>query len=87
MAIIKPVEHQEPAADGGTPPRKARGPGRRLHGAVAHKLGLAILSGEYAPGDTLSGEVAFAEELQVSRSAYREAVQVLTAKGLVESRP
>ncbi|WP_293880984.1 FadR/GntR family transcriptional regulator [Sphingomonas sp.] len=67
-------------------PRKARGTGRRLNGAVAHKLGLAILSGEYAPGDTLSGEVAFAEELEVSRSAYREAVQVLMAKGLVESR-
>ncbi|RJF92963.1 FadR/GntR family transcriptional regulator [Sphingomonas cavernae] len=68
-------------------PAKTRGPGRRLHGAVAHKLGTAILSGEYAPGDTLSGEVAFAEELEISRSAYREAVQVLTAKGLVESRP
>ncbi|MDN4633914.1 FadR/GntR family transcriptional regulator [Sphingomonas sp. PsM26] len=64
-----------------------RGPGRRLRGAVVHKLGLAILSGKFAPGDTLSGEVAFAEELDVSRSAYREAVQVLTAKGLVESRP
>ena len=44
------------------------------------------MSGEYAPGDKLSGEVAFAEELNVSPSAYREAVQVLTAKGLVESR-
>ncbi len=64
-----------------------RGPGRRLHGAIAHKLGTAIVSGTYAPGDTLSGEVAFAEELEVSRSAYREAIQVLTAKGLVESRP
>lgn len=64
-----------------------RGPGRRLHGAIAHKLGVAIVSGEYMPGDTLSGEVAFSEELNVSRSAYREAVQVLTAKGLVESRP
>ena len=64
-----------------------RGPGRRLHGAVAHKLGTAILSGKYAPGDTLSGEVGFAEELEISRSTYREAVQVLTAKGLVESRP
>ncbi|CAH0352184.1 MAG: FadR/GntR family transcriptional regulator [Pseudomonadota bacterium] len=64
-----------------------RGPGRRLHGSLVHKLGLAILSGQYAPGDILSGEVAFAEELEVSRSAYREAVQVLTAKGLVESRP
>ena len=68
------------------PTRKPRGTGRRLNGAVAHKLGLAILAGEYAPGDTLSGEIAFAEELEVSRSAYREAVQVLTAKGLVESR-
>lgn len=66
--------------------RPAKGTGRRLHGAIAHKLGVAILSGEYAPGDKLSGEVAFAEELNVSRSAYREAVQVLTAKGLVESR-
>jgi DNA-binding FadR family transcriptional regulator len=35
----------------------------------------------------LSGEIANAEALDVSRSAYREAVQVLTAKGLVESRP
>lgn len=64
-----------------------RGPGRRLHGAIAHKLGTDILAGKYAPGDVLSGEVAFAEELKVSRSAYREAIQVLTAKGLVASRP
>jgi DNA-binding FadR family transcriptional regulator len=35
----------------------------------------------------LTGEVENAEALDVSRSAYREAVQVLTAKGLVESRP
>lgn len=68
-------------------PRTRRGTGRRLHGAIAHKLGTAILSGEYVPGDTLSGEIAFAEALDVSRSAYREAVQVLSAKGLVESRP
>ncbi|MBB5685977.1 FadR/GntR family transcriptional regulator [Sphingobium boeckii] len=66
---------------------KPRGTGRRLRGAIAHKIGTAILSGHYAPGQTLSGEIAFAEELDVSRSAYREAMQVLTAKGLVESRP
>ncbi|UAK26074.1 FadR/GntR family transcriptional regulator [Sphingomonas nostoxanthinifaciens] len=69
------------------PPARRRGTGRRLHGAIAHKLGVAILSGEYAPGDTLSSEIAFSEALDVSRGAYREAVQVLTAKGLVESRP
>jgi DNA-binding FadR family transcriptional regulator len=73
--------------DGAPKVRLPRGTGRRLHGAVAHKLGTAILSGEYAPGDTLSGEVEFSKTLDVSRSAYREAVQVLTAKGLVESRP
>ncbi|MPT47997.1 MAG: FadR family transcriptional regulator [Sphingobium sp.] len=80
-------DESETKAQRPNPRKQVRGPGRRLHGAIAHKLGTAILSGEYQPGDTLSGEVAFAEELEVSRSAYREAVQVLTAKGLVESRP
>jgi len=64
-----------------------RGTGRRLRGAIADRLGAAILSGEYRPGDTLSGEVAFAEALDVSRGAYREAIRALAAKGLVESRP
>jgi DNA-binding FadR family transcriptional regulator len=60
---------------------------RRPRGAIAFKLGVAILSGEFRPGDVLPGEIAFAESLKVSRSAYREAMQVLTAKGLVVSRP
>src|SRR6478735_5764190 len=64
-----------------------KGSGRRLRGAVAHYLGTAIVSGQIAPGETLTGEIANAEALDVSRGAYREAVQVLTAKGLVESRP
>lgn len=80
-------DDQSGKSEGSNGVKAPRGPGRRLHGAVAYKLGMAIVSGKYAPGDTLSGEVAFAEELEVSRSAYREAVQVLTAKGLVESRP
>jgi DNA-binding FadR family transcriptional regulator len=67
--------------------REPRGTGRRLYGAIAHKLGAAILAGEYSPGDVLSGEIVFSELLDVSRSAYREAIQVLAAKGLVESRP
>jgi len=67
-----------------TTPRAA---GRRLRGAVAHYLGSEIVSGRIPPGARLTGEVANSEALNVSRSAYREAVQVLTAKGLVESRP
>lgn len=82
-----PAETGDDDATGAARDAVLRGPGRRLHGAIAHKLGTAILSGQYQPGDVLSGEVAFAEELKVSRSAYREAIQVLTAKGLVASRP
>ena len=60
---------------------------RRLHETVTHDIGVAIVSGRYRPGDALSGEVASSEQLKVSRSAYREALRTLAAKGLVESRP
>ena len=66
--------------------RGDRSTGRRLRGAIAHHLGKAIVSGLIQPGERLTGEVANAEALDVSRSAYREAVQVLAAKGLVERR-
>jgi len=59
----------------------------RLHGAIARDLGVAIVSGEHPPGHILSNEIEFSERLAVSRSAYREAVRTLAAKGLVESRP
>jgi DNA-binding FadR family transcriptional regulator len=64
-----------------------RNSGRRLRGAVANYLGLKIVSGEIAPGQLLTSEAENTAALKVSRSAYREAVQVLAAKGLVESRP
>lgn len=60
---------------------------KRIHGSIAHDLGVAIVTGRYQPGEILSGEIEFAEQLKVSRSAYREAVRMLAAKGLVESRP
>lgn len=60
---------------------------RRIHGSVARDLGVAILAGRYAPGDVLPGEIEFSEQLKVSRTAYREAIRILSAKGLVESRP
>lgn len=59
----------------------------RIHGAIARQLGVAILSGVYKPGDVLNNEISFSEELKVSRSALREAIRTLAAKGLVESRP
>ncbi len=59
----------------------------RLHSVIARQLGIQIVSGAYQPGDLLDTEIAFSEQLNVSRSAYREAVRILSAKGLVESRP
>lgn len=62
-------------------------PSRRLHGRIADDLGIAILSGEHAPGSLLPSEVEASEGLGVSRSAYREAIRILAAKGMVDSRP
>ncbi len=59
----------------------------RLHGTIARKLGIAIVSGHYKPGDLLDGEISSSEQLAVSRTAYREAVRILAAKGLVDARP
>jgi len=61
--------------------------GRRLHGAIAFRLGVAIVSGKHQPGDVLPSETEGAEALKVSRGAYREALRTLAAKGLVKSRP
>jgi DNA-binding FadR family transcriptional regulator len=59
----------------------------RLHGSIARDLGMHIMSGRYRPGHVLAGEVEASERLQVSRTAYREAMRILAAKGLVHSRP
>lgn len=60
---------------------------RSLHGRVAYKLGRRIVSGEIAEGAVLSTEEVASADLAVSRTAYREAIKLLAAKGLVESRP
>jgi DNA-binding FadR family transcriptional regulator len=59
----------------------------RLFGQVAERLGIAIISGEYRAGELLPNEDRLKGEISVSRTAYREAVKILTAKGLVEARP
>ncbi len=59
----------------------------RLHGSVARDLGLAIVSGDVPPGRLLEGEIEASRRLRISRTAYREAVRILAAKGLVVARP
>ncbi|BBD96731.1 FadR family transcriptional regulator [Sphingobium amiense] len=59
----------------------------RIHQAIARDLGTAILTGRHRPGDLFEGEIEASERLGVSRTAYREAVRILIAKGMLESRP
>jgi len=59
----------------------------RLHGSIARDLGVGIVSGRYRTGDLLDNEIEASERLEVSRTAYREAIRILNAKGLVHSRP
>ncbi len=65
--------------------RKALRP--RIHGTTARAIGIAIVSGVYPPGHAFLGEIEQAEQLGISRTAYREAIRILAAKGLLDSRP
>ena len=47
---------------------------------------MSILSGKIAPGEVLPTEAGLGASLHVSRTAIREAIKVLTSKGLVEVR-
>lgn len=60
---------------------------RSLHGQVVHEIGMRIIKGEFLPGSVLPNEAVFSNTLKVSRTAYREAIKALSAKGLLESRP
>ena len=62
-------------------------PRRNLHGQIVHDIGRRIATGEIEPGQSLHSEEAMCSELDVSRTALREAMKVLSAKGMIESRP
>ncbi len=61
--------------------------GRNVHDFLANKLGTEIVGGVYAPGSLLPNEIELRDRFGVSRTALREAYRVLTAKGLIASRP
>jgi DNA-binding FadR family transcriptional regulator len=61
-------------------------PRLRINAAIAQDIGIRIVSGQLKPGDHLEGELIASSQLNVSRTAYREALRILTAKGLVLSR-
>lgn len=68
-------------------PLRSPRPRQNLCGQVVDDLGRRIVRGDVLPGSVLPQETALCQEMGVSRTVVREAVKVLAAKGLVESRP
>lgn len=60
---------------------------KNVHGNTLDRLGVAIMSGRYAPGAAMPPEPLLGEALGVSRTVVREAVKSLVAKGLVSTGP
>ncbi|MCJ0893784.1 GntR family transcriptional regulator [Rhodococcus sp. WWJCD1] len=59
--------------------------GRGLHGTTVELLGSRIVDGTITPGETLDLR-ALGSEMDLSMTALREAIKVLAAKGLLDSR-
>lgn len=60
---------------------------KNLSYILAEKLAQRILKGEYAVGSILPSEMELGTLFGVSRTAVREAVKTLTAKGMLLPRP
>lgn len=54
---------------------------------IVQSLGKAIALGEYPAGQPLKAEAELCEEFDASRTVLREAVKMLTAKGMLDARP
>lgn len=59
----------------------------KLHTKIARSIGERILGGEFAPGSFLPNEAEWGQIYEASRTAVREAIKSLSAKGLIASRP
>jgi DNA-binding FadR family transcriptional regulator len=61
--------------------------GQNLTYSIAHNLGVAIVTGVYTSDNPIPIEAELCRQYSASRSVLREAVKMLTAKGLLGSRP
>lgn len=61
--------------------------GRNLTHQVTYDLGAAIVRGDYGINEPFPTEAELCQQFDISRSVIREAVKMLTAKGLISSRP
>lgn len=60
---------------------------RSLHVQVARSIARKILSDELKQDEIIPSEMTLCEQFNVSRTALREAIKLLTSKGLLESKP
>jgi len=60
---------------------------RNLTYAIVEQLGQAIVTGTYSKTNTFPIEAELCKQFGASRSVLREAVKMLTAKGLLSARP
>lgn len=60
--------------------------GHNLTQRIVHDLGVAVVTGRYAGGAHFPVEAELCRQYGASRSVLREAVKMLTAKGLLGSR-
>jgi DNA-binding FadR family transcriptional regulator len=56
---------------------------RSAHGMVTQALGIDILRGHFPPGEVLPTEDELLRRFRVSRTALREALKTLAAKGMI----
>ena len=61
--------------------------GSNLTFRIMENLGTAIVTGHYSENNPFPIEATLCEQYGVSRSVLREAVKMLTAKGLLSARP
>jgi DNA-binding FadR family transcriptional regulator len=62
-------------------------PGPNLTRRIAEDLGIAIVTGKYSGKTPFPVEAELCRQYRASRSVLREAVKMLTAKGLLNARP
>jgi len=60
---------------------------QNLSERVVQQIGLSIMRNDFKPGDALLSEPELSLQFNVSRPVLREALKLLVAKGLIESRP
>src|ERR1700761_1142001 len=61
--------------------------GHNLTYTIVEQLGQAIVTGAYNASNTFPIEADLCKQFGASRSVLREAVKMLTAKGLLRARP